>query len=306
MVLQSEKVVARIVTWLQEKMHEARTNRLAVDISGGVDSAVTAALCARAAGIDNVIGIYSNIHSSAESRRRAILVARTLGINLVQFDLDDVFASIVAKTEMAFRDLGLSFPDASDANRVIFGSLRSTLRAPIGRFTNRAFGGGLRVGTGNRDEDELTRFYQKGGDGEVDLNPIAGLFKGEVYELAVYLGIPAEIIHATPSPDLWGIGEAHADETELRDLTGVPLTYTRLGGPMGTIEWASRENATYGVITGEASELDSEELHKSYGYSDEQIAILLALRAMEQMTRHKAQVPPHLPREDLLASDVIC
>ena len=67
----------------------------------------------------------------------------------------------------------------------ILGSIRSCIRAPIGRGFNRMTGGGIRHGTGNECEDRFLRFYQKGGDGEVDTNPIAMLSKGEVYQVAL-------------------------------------------------------------------------------------------------------------------------
>ena len=70
-------------------------------------------------------------------------------------------------------------------------------------------GGGIRHGTGNECEDRFLRFYQKGGDGEVDTNPIAMLSKGEVFQLARGLGVPQRVLQALPSPDLWGVGEQH-------------------------------------------------------------------------------------------------
>jgi len=64
------------------------------------------------------------------------------------------------------------------------------------------------------------RFYQKGGDGEVDLNVIEMLSKGEVYQLANGLGIPRSVRAAKPSPDLWG-PVPHHDEDELSSWVGI-------------------------------------------------------------------------------------
>jgi len=165
----------------------------------------------------------------------------------------------------------------------------------VGRFVNRAFGGGIRQGTGNRDEDELLRFYQKGGDGEVDCNWIEGLFKSEVWELAAHLGVPQEVIDVKPTPDLWGVGDVHNDEDELFELTGVELTYTRPGGPLGTIEWVSRENEKNGIITGAKANTDP----RLVGYDENEVRIIEAVRKMERITRHKAELPPHLSRKKL-------
>ena len=301
-ILDAERLIEMLVEKMQEQAREAGVDRAQVDISGGIDSATVAALAVRAFGPTRVIGVYSGINSSEDSRRLARLVARRFGFPLVELELSEAYRLVVDAARAEFERLGLPFPDEEDpTQRTAFGGLRSCLRAPVGRFVNRAFGGGIRQGTGNRDEDELLRFYQKGGDGEVDNNWIAGLFKSEVWELAAYLGVPQEVIDVAPTPDLWGVGDAHTDEGELAELTGVALTYTRPGGPMGTIEWASRENEKNGCITG----ANSAAAPASLGYDEEQARIIEALRRMERVTRHKAELPPHLPREALLAVKVV-
>jgi len=297
-----ERLIEMILQRMRAQAAAAHTTKAEVDISGGVDSAVVAALCVRAFGADNVVGVYSSIDSSENSRRLAQQVARAFGFPLVELELSAIYEQIVAVVRAEFDRLGLPFPDpAAPTQRTAFGGLRSCLRAPVGRFVNRAFGGGIREGTGNRDEDELIRFFQKGGDGEVDSNWIEGLFKSEVWELAAHLGVPAEVIAAPPTPDLWGIGSWHTDEEELRGLTGVALTYTRPGGPLGTIEWASRENERNGCITSEGAATPPIEL----GYDELQRRVIEALRGMERVTRHKAEPPPHLPRAELRAAGVV-
>jgi NAD+ synthetase len=252
------------------------------------------------ASAENVIGIYSSCHSSNVSRELARMVAKKFNFKLVEIKLDDTFDQYVAQVKKEFKRLDIAFPDANEKqNNVIFGSLRSTLRAPLGRFVNRAFMGGLRVGTGNRDEDELVRFYQKGGDGEVDLNPIAALYKSEVWALAEHLGVPQQVINATPTPDLWGIGLQHTDESELEELTGTALTYTRPNGPLGTIEWVSRENEKNGCISGKNQNLTGKQLSETFSYSAEQIKVIETVRKMEKMTRHKSLPPPFPDRQAL-------
>jgi NAD+ synthase len=298
-----EGLIGLLVEQMRAQATEAKVTKAQVDISGGVDSATVAALAVRAFGPKNVVGVYSSVESTAESRHLARLVADGFGFPLVELDLSAVYQQIVEAVQAEFARLGLPFPDATNpASRTIFGGLRSCLRAPVGRFVNRAFGGGIRQGTGNRDEDELLRFYQKGGDGEVDCNWIAALYKSEVWELAAYLDVPREIIDATPTPDLWGRQTAlHTDEGELRELTGVTLTYTRPGQTMGTIEWASRENEKNGCVTGENASKPPAEL----GYAPEQCRLIEAIRSMERITRHKAEPPPHLPRAELLRAGVV-
>jgi NAD+ synthetase len=221
-----------------------------LDVSGGIDSAVVLLLLARALGPDNVTAVYSSIHSSEASLRRARLVAEAAGVKLVELDLSDIYDAIALEAMRGCEVAGLDTDEIvarmGDEDAVA-GSLRSCLRAPIGRYLNRMTGGGIRHGTGNEDEDRWLRFYQKGGDGEVDTNPLAMLSKGEVYQLAVALGVPEEIIVALPTPDLWGVGEKHNDEEELTRLSGgVEWSYSRVDPKsgqyvrVGTIERMSR------------------------------------------------------------------
>jgi len=69
----------------------------------------------------------------------------------------------------------------------------------------------LVLGTGNRSEIAVG-YFTKWGDGAVDLLPIAGLVKREVYELARYLGVPQAVIERPPTGGLW---PGQTDEGEM-------------------------------------------------------------------------------------------
>lgn len=295
MIKDYELLVKEIIFFMKKQAEEAGTDKAEIDVSGGVDSAVIAALACKAFGPDNVIGVYSSIHSSQESRDLAHKVARKFGFKLVDLNLSDEFNSIVCKIHREFDRLGINNTDR-DFHPTVEGGFRSCLRAPVGRFVNRLFGGGIRQGTGNRDEDDLLRFYQKGGDGEVDCNWIGSLFKSEVWELAKYLEVPEEIVDAKPTPDLWG-RKAHNDEDELKDITGVELTYTRPGEKLGTIEWVIRENDKHGIINGYNCERKAD---IKDCYTEEQWKVIDAVRKMEKATRHKAEMPPKIERKYLI------
>jgi len=224
--------------------------RAELDVSGGIDSALMLVLLSESLGPDNVTAVYSSIHSSEASLRRARLVAEVAGVKLVELDLSDIYDDIALEAMRAVGEAGYDTDEIvtrmGDEDAVA-GSLRSCLRAPIGRYLNRMTGGGIRHGTGNEDEDRWLRFYQKGGDGEVDTNPLAMLSKGEVYQLANAMNVPREIIDALPTPDLWGTGEKHNDEEELTRLSGgVEWSYSRINPEtneyirVGTIERMSR------------------------------------------------------------------
>lgn len=295
MIMDYELLVKEITFFMKKQAAEAGVTKAEVDVSGGVDSAVVVALACKAFGPENVIGVYSSINSSGESMRLSKLTAEKFGFHFVNLNLTDAYNVIVSSIKQEFDRLGLPWPDEQE-DTTMFGSFRSCLRAPVGRFINRVFGGGIRQGTGNRDEDDLLRFYQKGGDGEVDCNWIGSLFKGEVWELAKYLGVPQDIIDAKPTPDLWGTGDSHNDEDELKAITGVDLTYSHPGEEMGTIEWVIRENDKNGIITGYVIPDEC----SGANYTEEQWKIIKAVRKMEKSTRHKAELPPSIDRKYLV------
>jgi len=198
-----------------------------LDVSGGIDSAVMLALLALALGPENVTAVHSRIHTNPVQTARAHEVAKLFDVALIDIDLTDIYMSLV---DDMIRAYDTAQPDPAKAAResarrresdpTILGSIRSTLRAPIGRGFNRLAGGGIRHGTGNECEDRWARFFQKGGDGEVDTNPLAMLSKGEVYQLALALGVPTSTITAAPSPDLWANGDGHTDEDEFAAYFG--------------------------------------------------------------------------------------
>lgn len=243
------KLIKNRVKAIKEYHFKAGLQRAQLDVSGGIDSAVMLGLLAKAVGPENITAVYSDIHSSSDSERRAEEAAKAFGVNLISINLTQMFDELTEAMVERLHDIGckdVEVVERMEKDPTILGSIRSCIRAPIGRGFNRMSGGGIRHGTGNECEDRWLRFYQKGGDGEVDTNTLAMLSKGEIYQLAIGLGVPESILTAVPSPDLQGVGEAHNDEDELRALTGIDWTYSRVDHKtgeytrVGTIERMSR------------------------------------------------------------------
>ena len=321
----------------------AGISRAQLDLSGGVDSAAMAGLLVKALGSEKVTLVHSNIHSSSTQTDRARAVADGLGCPLCVIDLSDLFDRFVVQARESLAEAhgadyleGVVEPLVAH-DPTVLGSIRSTLRAPVGRAFNRLTGGGLRHGTGNECEDRFLRFFQKGGDGEVDSNPIAMLSKAEVYQLSFALGRELgcsepfrTIIEAVPSPDLWGTGDGHSDEAELLTWTGAPFTYGRIDPEtgeirsVGTIERVSRfiDEAVPGGSSVEDLLFDDdladpvfdrlvEQARASAAFSGVESEIvatfLSAARRIERITRHKANpnCPTYGSRADLQAQEIL-
>lgn len=203
--MQTQKVVDYIVNWLKDYAVNANIKGFTIGISGGIDSAVTSTLCART-GLD-LLCVEMPIHQAASQVTRASLHIEWLMNNFdraqrQQVQLTPVFDSLVNALP----------PVVNEADR--FMSLANT-RARLRMTTLYYFAalkGYLVAGTGNKVEDFGVGFYTKYGDGGVDLSPIADLLKTQVYEIADFLGIHAEIIQAAPTDGLWGDDRTDEDQ----------------------------------------------------------------------------------------------
>lgn len=223
-VLDPQTLIENRVAAIRDMHKQAGITRAELDLSGGVDSAVMLGLLARALGPENVTTVHLAINSNPDALARARECANAFGVRLIEFDGTFLFDTLLTTMTEAMVKAGYSLDEITarcEKDPTILGSIRSTLRAPWGRAANRLSGGGIRHGTGNEDEDRVLRFYQKGGDGEVDSNPIAILSKGEVFQLGIALGVPRSILTARPSPDLWGVGDNHNDEDEIGAYLGL-------------------------------------------------------------------------------------
>ena len=199
------KVTARwLEAFLQDEIVERRGIRCAViGLSGGVDSAVTAFLCARALGPENVYAIRMPYRtSSASSLGDAKLVIDALGIQACTIEITDAV------------DGYLQFEPDADARRR--GNVMARVRMVV-LFDQSAKFNALPVGTGNKTE-RLLGYFTWHADDTPPVNPIGDLYKTQVWELARYLGVPSPLIDKAPSADL------EANQTDEGDLG---ITYAR-------------------------------------------------------------------------------
>lgn len=190
--------------FLVDEVIERRGMRASVvGLSGGVDSAVTAFLCARALGPQNVLAVRMPYKNSSESSLSdAQLVIDALGVR----------ERTVEITAAADGYLQLE-PDADSRRR---GNVLARVRMVV-LFDQSAKMNGLPVGTGNKTE-RLLGYFTWHADDTPPVNPIGDLYKTQVWELARYLGVPQRLIEKAPSADL------EANQTDEGDLG---ITYAK-------------------------------------------------------------------------------
>ena len=187
-----------LVAFLRDELIERRRiSKAVLGLSGGIDSAVVAYLCARALGPENVHAIRMPYKSSSsDSLSDAQLVVDALGINVETIPITDAV------------DGYLSAAGDADARRR--GNVMARMRMLV-LFDQSARLGALPVGTGNKTE-RLMGYFTWHADDTPPVNPIGDLYKTQVWALARHLGVPAGLIDKPPSADL----EANqTDETDL-------------------------------------------------------------------------------------------
>ncbi|MFQ5891019.1 MAG: NAD+ synthase [Gemmatimonadota bacterium] len=189
MAIDEVLVAEWLVRFLREEIRFRRGFEHAViGLSGGVDSALTAALCAEALGPTSVTAFLMPYRtSSRESCEHAHLVADTLGINRVEVDITEAVDGYIACYE----------PDADDRRR---GNVMARERMIV-LFDQAAKLNGLPVGTGNKSE-RLLGYFTWHADDSPPINPLGDLYKTQVWALARHVGIPAAILDKPASADL--------------------------------------------------------------------------------------------------------
>jgi NAD+ synthase len=166
-----------------------------VGLSGGIDSAVVAALCAKALGPRNVLALIMP-EAADEHYRDAIEFAKLLGIGYKVVDI----LPIVRQFE------GVCRPAEKKARANLRARIRMSLLYYYSNLLNRRV-----AGTGNRSEIEIG-YFTKHGDGAADFFPIGHIYKTDLAPLARELGVPEKIIRKKPTAGLW---RGQTDEGEL-------------------------------------------------------------------------------------------
>ncbi|AIZ56680.1 putative NH(3)-dependent NAD(+) synthetase [Candidatus Methanoplasma termitum] len=195
----TEKDVDEIVDFIRGVVKRTGCKGIVMGVSGGLDSAVTAKLCADAIGPDNVLGIFMpSVLTPREDRDHTEEMSRSWNIG---YEVVNVQPAIEAFTK----------------------TLASDVRAPLERgnisarcrmivLYNRAKKlNYLVAGTSNRSE-YMMGYFTKFGDGAYDIGPIIDLYKTQVWQVAEIIGVPKKVIEKVPTAGLW---EGQTDEEEM-------------------------------------------------------------------------------------------
>jgi len=168
------------------------TKNVFVGISGGIDSAITAFLCVKALGRKRVFGVLMP-YGRQKDISDSIAVVNQLNIKYFQKDIKP----IVDQYKIA-------------DNKFVIANIMSRVRMTV-LYAHANSKNGLVIGTTNKSEMSVG-YFTKFGDGGSDFEPIANLYKTEIFKMAKILNVPPNIINKKPTAGLW---DNQTDEDEL-------------------------------------------------------------------------------------------
>jgi len=230
---EGKKIESKIVDFIREQVELQKREGVLIGISGGIDSAVVAALAVKAVGKKNVSTlILPDVDSDGTTLEDAKLVTDLLELENVHiedispkleaFGVYSLFPQLYSVTREERQKIISEkkeklFHQNADSNieglvsyrenrneelRRIRALWNAKIRLRMAMFYFYAEQHNLLVlGTTNKTEYDIG-WFTKYGDGGVDIEPIISLYKTTIFELAEYLNIPDRIIKKKPSGDI--------------------------------------------------------------------------------------------------------
>ncbi|MEL6309146.1 MAG: NAD+ synthase [Chloroflexota bacterium] len=192
------EIAEHILTgFIKDSLAKAGLQKTVMGLSGGIDSALSAYLSAKAIGAENVLVVRMPYETSSdESMDHAELIIQDLGLPNITVPITPMVQPLIDRFD--------------DMTRLRAGNIMARQRMIV-LYDQSVSWGGLVMGTSNKTEF-LLGYSTIYGDSGVALQPIADLYKYQVRQLARSIGVPDVVIDKPPSADLW---EGQTDEAEL-------------------------------------------------------------------------------------------
>jgi len=182
----------RIKRFVKDYVEKCGAEGVILGVSGGLDSSATAALASLSLGGHKVLGIAMPEEETYDVTdiQHAKLLAKKFGFNLQIVDISSTLKACFQ-----------SLPIYDTADKLSKGNVKARIRMVyLYYYANKL----NRLVCGASDKSEImVGYFTKWGDGAADISPIMDLYKTQVRQLALHIGVPAEIVAKPPSPRLW-------------------------------------------------------------------------------------------------------
>ncbi|MFQ5758080.1 MAG: NAD+ synthase [Candidatus Bathyarchaeia archaeon] len=185
-------VETRIKRFIRDYVEKCGASGVVLGVSGGVDSCTTVTLSSLSLGGDKVLGLMLPEEETynAIDIQHVKLVAEKFGFNLETIDISSALKA-------CFKSLSIY----DEADKVSKGNLKARMRMVfLYYYANRL----NRIVCGSSDKSEtMVGYFTKWGDAAADISPLMDLYKTQVRQLALHIGIPSEIAKKPSTPRLW-------------------------------------------------------------------------------------------------------
>jgi NAD+ synthase len=229
-----EKSRKIIVDFIGDYVARIGAKGVVLGLSGGIDSSLVASLACEAIDPDKVLGIMLPVDAEKDKQNvsDARELAASLGMRNEIFELKDAVTAY----------------DSLSLDRVALGNLTARLRM-VTLYARANQENRLVLGTGNKSE-LMVGYFTKYGDGGIDLLPIGELYKANVCDLSVHIGVPNAIVKKAPSAGLW---PGQTDESEMgvtyQELDSILFLYLEKGmREEDIINWGIDEEKVHKVL----------------------------------------------------------
>lgn len=285
-----EAYVNRITSFIAAKYEELHRDGVLVSLSGGLDSSTVILLCARAVGKENVKALITpEKQGNPAAEKYALQVASHYGIETIIQDISaplqalGVYDFILARLpsrrlqntatkaylslqkENPYLKLKVGAGDEMMRRGYAIINTKHRLRAVV-TFLIAEQNNYLVVGCAHKSEDFLGLYVKFGVDDIADLMPLRHLYRSHILQIARYVGVPDEIIHRAPNPDIIpGVNDKYVDI---------------LGLPSETLDL---------IIYGVEHQMRDDEIASQLSLAEEKVAEIRELIKSTEHMRHPSQ-----------------
>ena len=220
----AKKETQKCIEWIQEWFNINGPNCNAiVGVSGGKDSTIVAALCAKALGPDRVIGI--SMPDSEQGTNDAEAICEHLGIKYVCIPIDGITGAV---------NFSLRLSESKDLSDQTVQNIPPRVRMMVLYGYAQSHNGRV-MGTCNASENYIG-YFTRYGDGASDVEPIGNFTVAEVKAIGRELGIPSKWVDKIPDDGLpnscpddekfekWGFSYALLDKYISKGTTSDKMT----------------------------------------------------------------------------------